>query len=277
MVSGIGIGLRMELAGDLLERRPPEVEWLELHPENYLERGGRYRALLKRAQDAYPLVTHGLTFGFCSSERADPAALSRLREFLRGVEAPWHSDHLCVATSGGAFFHDLMPVALSEETLRHATARVLEAKDSLGLEIAVENISYYAPSGADEMDEATFVSRLCQEADCKLLLDVNNVYVNSRNHGFDPRDWLAAIDPARVIQIHVAGHLLRSDGLRIDTHGESVCDDVFEFLEETLGHTGDVPVLLERDGNFPPLDDLLEEVRRLSELRDRALKRRDER
>lgn len=272
-VKGIGIGLRMELARALLDRKPHEIDWLELHPENYLRRGGRYASVLAEARSHWPFVTHGLTMCFGSVVPHEPEYMGPLARFLAELEVPWHSDHLCFAGAEGAFVHDLLPIPFSEEAAKAVVERIDEAQHALDRPIAVENVSFYAPSKLDEMDETSFIGEVLERADAKILLDVNNVYVNSRNFGFEPRSWIDRVDPKRVVQIHVAGHLVRDDGFRIDTHGEPVCNDVYELLEYTLERIGPRPVLLERDGNFPTLDALLEEVRRLRAIYDRAEKK----
>lgn len=266
MLSGVGIGLRMELAKELFERSPKNVDWLELHPENYIERGGRCATLLKTAQDRWPIVSHGLTMGFGSTTPFDPEYLRTLRSFLSEIGTPWHSDHLCFPGAGDVFAHDLLPLPLNEEAIKTAVARLEEARDALGVELAIENVSYYAPTDQDDMDEASFVAEILERADAKLLLDVNNVYVNSENHGFDPIPWIEKIPAERVVQIHVAGHLVQQDGFRIDTHGEPVPDPVYDLLDFTLKQMGPKPILLERDGNYPPLDELLGEVDRLQSI-----------
>jgi uncharacterized protein (UPF0276 family) len=190
---------------------------------------------------------------------------------LRDVGAPWHSDHLCFAGVDGVFAHDLLPMPFNEDTAKSCARRIEEARDATGCaDLAFENVSYYAPSPRSETDEVSFCLDVLERADCKMLLDVNNVYVNSKNHGFDPRAWIDRIPSERVVQIHVAGHLVRRDGFRIDTHAEDVADDVYDLLEHTLRRIGPKPVLLERDGNFIPLDELLAQVRRLSEIYERA-------
>jgi len=269
-ITGVGIGLRMEMAQELLDSRPQEVRWLEIHPENYMNRGGRYPSLLKKALEKWPVATHGLTMGFGRAEPFDREYLSTLRTFLKDVGSPWHSDHMCFADADGVFLHDLVPIPHNEEAARTAARRMEEAREALDITLAVENVSYYVDSERSETDEVSFVCDVLERADSKVLLDVNNVYVNSRNHGFDPRKWIDQIPADRIVQIHIAGHQVRTDGFRIDTHAESVCDDVYELLEYTLQRVGPKPVLLERDGNYPKLDELLDEVRRLESIYTRA-------
>jgi uncharacterized protein (UPF0276 family) len=259
-VTGIGIGLRYDLATELLERQPDTVSWVEIHPENYLDRGGRYQEMLELARRDWPVVTHGLTTCLGGVELVDDRYLRQLGGFLRGLEIPWHSEHLCLGAVGNRFFHDLLPLPFTEEAVLTASQRLTEVRDAIGTPLALENVSYYASQGSDGLAEADFVVEVLERADAKLLLDVNNIYVNSRNFDFDPKAYIDKIPKQRVVQIHVAGHYVRDDGLRIDTHGEPVPDDVYSLLDYALRRVGPVPVLLERDNNIPPLDDLLAEV-----------------
>jgi uncharacterized protein (UPF0276 family) len=259
-VTGIGIGLRYDLATELLERRPDAVSWVEIHPENYVDRGGRYQEMLELARRDWPVVTHGLSTCLGALEPFDANYLRQLGTFLSEFEIPWHSEHLCLGGVDGHFFHDLLPLPFTEEAAAVASRRLTEVRDAIGTPLALENVSYYAPQGADGLEEADFVVEVLEQADAKLLLDVNNIYVNGRNFGFDPKAYIDKIPKERVVQIHVAGHHVRDDGLRIDTHGEPVPDDVYELLAHTLRKMGPVPVLLERDNNIPPLDTLLAEV-----------------
>ena len=269
-VHGIGIGLRYALAHETLSSDAPEIRWLEIHPENYVQRGGRFRHVLERAQARYPLVTHGLTMGFGAAEPAEAAYVEPLRAFLHELRVPWHSEHLCFSSADGVMLHDLMPLPFTREAVRTAIARVRETRDRLELEIALENISYYADCGKPEMSELEFLLEVVEGADAKLLLDVNNVFVNSKNHGFDPYAYLDRIPKERVVQIHVAGHHVREDQLIIDTHGEPLREEVYALLEHALGRIGEVPVLLERDQNFPAFAELLAEVKRLHAIYERA-------
>src|SRR5690606_18264333 len=235
------------------------------HPENYLHRGGRYPSMLESARADYPVLTHGLTMSFGSPEPFAPEYLASLRSFLRDLEVPWHSDHLCFSGAGGVFAHDLLPIPFTEEAAALAAARLVQARDALDLPLAFENVSYYAAQGTDGLAEVDFVLDVLDRADARLLLDVNNVYVNSKNFGFDPRAYLDRIPGNRVVQVHVAGHKILSDGLRVDTHGEAICHDVYSLLEYTIARIGPKPVLLERDNNVPPLEVILAEVDALSE------------
>lgn len=275
--NGIGLGLRHDLAPALFERAPAEVRWVEIHPENYVARGGKFGAMLERAQETWPIVPHGLSLCFGSTSRFDDGYLSQLRALLDRVEAPWYSDHLCFSSVDGSFLHDLLPIPFSAESVRTVAARVSELRDTIERPVAIENVSYYAHPGPRAglgrkgWDEVDFLLEALDAADAKLLLDVNNVYVNSINHGFDPAAYIDRVPAERVVQMHVAGHFTRPDGIIIDTHGEPVCEGVYALFEHAVAHVGPVPVLLERDQNFPPLDELLREVRRLSEIYDRGV------
>jgi hypothetical protein len=269
-VEGIGIGLRYAMARATFASDIPEIRFLELHPENYIERGGRFRHVLEQARERWPLVTHGLSMGFGAVEPAEDTYVRPLRAFLRELGVPWHSEHLCFSGEGGVMLHDLMPLPLTREGAQTAIARIRETRDRLELPIALENISYYAEAGPSEMAEVDFLLEVLEGADAKLLLDVNNVFVNSKNHGFDARSYIDRMPKERVVQIHIAGHHVRDDALIIDTHGEPVRDEVYDLLEHALRRIGKVPVLLERDQNFPPFDQLVAEVRRLDAIYRRA-------
>lgn len=269
---GIGLGLRHDLANEMFERKPEEIDWVEIHPENYVARGGSFAVNLDKALDQWAILPHGLSLCFGTTTSYDSAYLKQLRGLLDKIDAPFYSDHLCFAGIDGSYLHDLLPLPFNAESVRTVADRISELQDAIGRPVAIENISYYAEplrptAGWSEPD---FLLEVLEGADCKLLLDVNNIYVNSLNHGFDPRPYIDRIPGERVVQMHVAGHMTRKDGQIIDTHGEAVCEGVYELLEYTLERVGPAPVLLERDGNFPPLDELLAELRRLHTIYDRA-------
>lgn len=271
-IEGVGLGLRHDLAAEMLERVPSEVHWVEIHPENYIARGGRFQLNLERAMEHWGVVTHGLTCGVGTASRFDAGYLRQLRELLDRVDAPFHSEHMCFGGVDDTFLHDLLPLPFNQESVRTASERVRELRDAVERPVAVENVSFYAdPADRGGWDEPDFLLEILDGADCKLLLDVNNVYVNSINHGFDPRPYIDRIPRERVVQIHIAGHFTRPDGLIIDTHSESVCESVYDLLAYTIARIGPVPVLLERDGKFPPLDELLGELRRLDEIYERGV------
>lgn len=269
-VSGVGLGLRAPLADAILARAPAALRWLEVSPENYMARGGAYVRHLDALMERYPIVTHGLTLGPGGTDPLDDDYLAQLSAFLRRVGTPWHSDHLCFGSSAGAFLHDLLPVPFTHAAAEHIATRLIEARSRAEVPLVVENISWYAHPGRAELGEAEFISEVLARADVGLLLDVNNVYVNARNHGFDARAMIDALPLARVVEVHVAGHMICEDGSRIDTHGEPVCDDVYALLEHTLHRTGPVPVLLERDQSFPSWERLVEEIERIDAIWQRV-------
>lgn len=267
MLEGIGLGLRQPIANDLFAMAPSCLKWLELHPENYLARGGKYATLLARARERFPLLTHGLSMGFGSLTPFDGEYLRGVRALVRELGCPWHSDHLCFSSVDGVYLHDLLPLPRTEESVAVAVARIVEAQDALGVPIAVEHISYYATPPGSELDEVEHLRAILEGADAKLLLDVNNVFVNATNHGFDPHAFIDRLPLERVVQLHVAGHHVRADGFCIDTHAEPVSEEVFALFAYTMDKLRrPVPVLLERDEQFPAFSALVEELERLDHI-----------
>lgn len=269
---GIGLGLRHPLAEALLQTRPKALTFLEIHPENYVERGGKYPAILEQAQAHWPVLSHGLTLGLGNTQPFEKGYLKALRRFLGGqLKTPWHSEHLCFTEANGRMLHDLLPLPFNASAIRTAVQRIRELRDALEMPIAVENVSYYANLEPPKMSEIAFLLEVLDKADALLLLDVNNMYVNSVNHGFDPWIYLDCIPSERVVQIHVAGHFVRPDGIIIDTHAEPMCEQVYALLEHTLRRLGPRPVLLERDDHFPEFSELLSEIDRLQGIYSRAV------
>jgi uncharacterized protein (UPF0276 family) len=270
-VCGIGIGLRQAFAEALFSAQIPELGFVEVHPENFVRRGGRFQTMLERARERWPVLTHGLTLGFGAVEPAEREYVELLAKFLRSIDAPWHSEHLCFSSVDGVMLHDLLPLPLRKEAADTAVRRIRELQAGLGVPVAIENVSYYAHPGEAHCTEQEFLLDVLERADAKLLLDVNNVFVNAKNHGFDPYAFLDHMPAERVVQIHVAGHSVRSDGLILDTHGAAVREEVYRLLEHALRRIGPVPVLLERDQNFPPFEELAAEVQRLHAIYERAM------
>ncbi len=272
---GVGLGLRWEfidelLAADAETTRP--IDFLEISPENYMRRGGYFPAALSHLAGRFPVLTHGLTMSLGGADPLDAEYLRELRAFLRDVRAPWHSDHLCFGSARGVMLHDLLPLGFTEATADRVAERVRRAQDTLGVPMAVENISFYVHPGARGMSEPEFIARVCDRADCGLMLDVNNAYVNAHNFGFDVDEWLRVAPLERTVQIHVAGHEHFDEGdfvpgasgsIVLDTHGADVCDPVLALLGRVLPRTGPVPIVLERDNNVPPLAGLLAEIERI--------------
>jgi uncharacterized protein (UPF0276 family) len=258
MIGGFGLGLRPQHYTSLLETRP-QVDWLEIISENYMVPGGKPLYYLDRIRERYPLVMHGVSLSIGSTAPLDFAYLAQLKELARRVQPGWISDHLCWTGVGGLNLHDLMPLPYTAEALHHVSARIGQVQDYLGQRIVIENVSSYVTYRSSEMTEWEFIAALTQEADCDLLLDVNNVYVSSINHGFDARLFVDAMPAARVRQLHLAGHSQQGDFL-IDTHDSDVPEPVWALYRHTLQRLGAVPTMIERDGNIPPLAPLLVEL-----------------
>jgi len=275
-LAGVGLGLRWDFLEDALELPSGQIAFFEVSPENYLGRGGYYPASLARIAEHHPIVTHGLTLSIGAIAEPDGAYLAALKAEVTRLGSPWHSDHVCFSSSGGRVLHELMPLKFSRENAVRVADRARRVEDFLERPFALENITYYAHPGKPELSELEFLNEVLARSNAGLLLDVNNAYVNARNHGFDAREFIAGLPLDRVVEIHVAGHEALADGLLLDTHGAPTPDPVLELLEWTLLRTGDVPILLERDNQVPSLSELLAEVRALESVRARALTQRAE-
>ena len=312
-IAGVGLGLRWEFLSDVLEaldatesagagaldgngngegeagageragagagERAAEnlaaIDFFEISPENYMRRGGWYPAAIERVREARPLLCHGLTMNIGGVDPFDAAYMSELRAFLDRIAPPFHSDHLCFSGMGGKMLHDLLPLPFTGAAAAHAAERVREAQARLERPMAVENITHYLPLGRASMAEADFLTEVLERADVGLLLDVNNVYVNAQNHGFDPIDFLERIPLERAVEIHIAGHHVSAEEeILLDTHGSDIIDPVIALLEWVIQRTGPLPVLLERDNNVPSFDHLAAELRQIRAAYDRGIKAR---
>lgn len=267
---GVGVGLRRPHMDEIASRRPP-MRWFEFCPENHMDRGGLSRRRLLAVRDAgYPLVSHGVGLGVGSTDPLDRAYLASLRTLVREAGALWHSDHLCWNRADGRSSNDLLPLPWTDEAVRHTAARIREVQDFLGMPFLIENVSAYAVLPNDGRSEGEFTAAVLEEAGCGLLLDVNNLYVNWRNHGADPTDFLRRIPPGRVGQMHIAGHDDRGD-VCVDTHGEPVRDEVWDLFREALRVTGPTSVLLEWDSSIPTWERLAEEAAKAQAIYDEVL------
>jgi uncharacterized protein len=276
--TGVGLGLRAELMDAVAAGEATgKVAFFEVSPENYIRRGGRLHNLFEVIAEREPIITHGLMMSLGAADPLDADYFADLREFLARHGRSWHSDHLCFSSQDGAILHDLLPLPLDEASARRVAGRIREAQDRLERPLAIENISYYLPVGEPQLSEAEFVSLVCEEADCGLLLDVNNIYVNSKNFGFDVHAMLAGYPLDRVVQMHVAGHSRwdRFD-MVLDDHGAPAEPTVHELMQRVVEQVGPIPVLLERDKQIPPLAELLAEVAALQASYDQALARREQ-
>lgn len=262
-VSGVGLGLRRAFVQEFLDQAPAEVDFLEVAPENWMGVGGRLGRQFRELTERYPFVCHGLSLSIGSPAPLDEDFVRALGRFLDTHQVRCYSEHLSYCGDDGHLY-DLMPIPFTEQAADYVAERIRRVQDILGRRIALENISYYAAPGR-EMDEIDFINAVLEAADCELLLDVNNIYVNSINHRYDPLDFLLRLPAERVAYIHVAGHYQEAEDLLVDTHGADVCDPVWDLLEQTYRHLGVIPSLLERDFNIPPLAELLRETRQIAE------------
>ena len=258
-LQGFGLGLRTEHYSEFIDQQPKNVDWLEVLSENYMVPGGKPLHFLDRIRCDYPMVMHGVSLSIGSSDPLDMDYLGQLRALIERVQPAWVSDHLCWTGVDGLNLHDLMPLPYTEAALRHLTGRLQQVQEFLGQPILIENVSSYVAYQADEMSEWEFIPALAMRSGCQLLLDVNNVYVSSVNHGFDPRDFIDAMPASHVRQIHLAGHEDHGSYI-IDTHDHPVCDKVWDLYAYTLQRLGMVPTMIERDDNIPPLAELIAEL-----------------
>jgi hypothetical protein len=235
-----------------------DVDFFEVAPENWIGVGGAYGRRFRELTARYPFVNHGLSLSIGGPGPLDLEFLSRVRQFLDEHGILLYSEHLSYCSDDGHLY-DLMPIPFTEAAVRRVADRVGQVQDALGRRIALENVSYYAAPGA-EMGELEFLNAVLERADCQLMLDVNNIYVNAINHGYDAREFLAGVPAQRVVYMHVAGHYVEAEDLRVDTHGSDVCDPVWALLADAYRHCGVKPTVLERDFNIPPLDVLMREV-----------------
>jgi uncharacterized protein (UPF0276 family) len=272
---GHGVGLRAKHFGAYLEA-PPPVDWLEAISENFMAQGGRPVAVLEKVRRDVPVVLHGVSLSIGSVDPLSDRYLDDLAALARRIEPAWISDHLCWGTHGGRYLHDLLPLPYTEEALAHVVARVERVQERLGRQILLENVSSYVAFRDSTMAEWEFLSEVARRADCGLLLDVNNVFVSARNHGFDPYEYLAGVAVDRVGQFHIAGHSDKGRYL-LDTHDHPVPDAVWDLYRGAVRRFGPVSTLVEWDENVPPLERLVAESRRAAAIEAEALARAPQR
>lgn len=257
-----GIGLRAPHHAEFLATRPA-VAFVEVHSENFFADGGRQIEVLDTVRRDYPVSLHGVGLSLGSTDPLSSEHLRRLRRLVERVQPALISEHVCWSSVEGTFLNDLLPLPLTEEALDHMARQVGIVQDFLGRQILVENVSSYLQIDTPQMSEWEFLTQLAERADCLLLLDINNVHVNARNHGFDAQEYLRAIPPARVAELHLAGHSVVNDGaaeLLIDTHDAPVPDVVWQLYQAAVERFGPVPTLIERDAKLPPLAELVAEA-----------------
>lgn len=263
-VAGAGIGLRRALTAEMLEHGIPDaIDFFELAPENWIGLGGKLKRQLREISEQKQIVCHGLSLSIGGPAPLDESLVENTRDFMQEHDVAIYSEHLSYTNDGGQLY-DLLPMPFTEEAVFYTAERVKRVQDIIGARMALENVSYYL-TPKNELAEAEFVRAVIEEADCDLLLDVNNVYVNSVNHGYEPMDFIRAMPADRVSYLHIAGHYVEPDGLIVDTHGAAVIDPVWSLLKETYELIGNRPTLLERDFNIPSLQTLMDEVEMIRE------------
>ncbi len=257
-VQGAGLGLRRAFIGSLADDVPPEIDFMEVAPENWIDVGGQLGRQFHKISEQIPVVCHGLSLNIGGQAPLDEAFIRRVKQFLDLHNIPVYSEHLSYCADEGHLY-DLMPIPFTEEAVHYVAERIMRTQDIIGQRMALENASYYAAIGK-EMEEIEFVNAVLEEADCLFHIDINNIYVNSINHCYDAEAFLKALPGDRIIYAHIAGHYVEAEDLRVDTHGADVIDPVWQLLDVAYKHFGVFPTLLERDFNIPPLDILLKEV-----------------
>ncbi|STQ89632.1 MNIO family bufferin maturase [Iodobacter fluviatilis] len=256
-LKGFGLGLRPEHYADFLAQAQP-VDWLEVISDNYLVPGGKPLYYLDKIRQDYPMVMHGVAMNLGSVDPLDFNYLAQIKALAKRIEPLAISDHLCWTGVDGQYLHDLLPIPYTEEAIKHVAGRIRQVQDFLGRRLVIENASTYLEAQAD-LQEWEFISAILQEADCQLLLDINNIYVSSRNHGFDPQRYLQAIPRQRIAYLHLAGHTDHGDHC-IDTHDQPICAEVWSLYTQAISQWGAIPTMIERDANIPALPELLAEL-----------------
>ncbi|MGV6818434.1 MAG: HvfB family MNIO-type RiPP peptide maturase [Thiotrichales bacterium] len=257
-VSGVGLGLRREMIDDLLAERSAPIDFMEVAPENWIGLGGKYKKQLRHFSERYPFVTHGLSLSIGSPAPLDESLILQIKDFIAEHQIKCYSEHLSYCSDDGHLY-DLLPIPFTEDAVKYVADRIRRVQDLLEQRIAMENVSYYA-APHQELDEITFINAVLEEADCDLLLDVNNIYVNSINHRYDAEAFLKALPGDRIAYAHIAGHYEEAEDLRVDTHGADIIDPVWDLLDTAYAHFGVFPTLIERDFNIPPLSVLQREL-----------------
>jgi uncharacterized protein (UPF0276 family) len=263
-VQGAGLGLRRPLADKLMADPPTDVDFMEIAPENWIHVGGALGKKLRFFTERYPFLVHGLSLSIGSPAPLDEQLVRDIKDFMAEHNIRMYSEHLSYCGDDGHLY-DLMPMPFTDDAVRYVAERVRRVQDILEQRMALENVSYYAPSDSS-MTEKEFLLAVLEEADCDLMLDINNIVVNSINHKYDANDFLTDMPAERIRYFHLAGHYVESEDLRIDTHGSAVDSAAWQLLADAYRQFGPVPTLLERDFNFPPMEELLDEVRAIKKL-----------
>lgn len=265
---GFGLGLRTKHYHTILDERP-KVDWFEIITEDFLVPGGRPHYYLDKIRAHYPIVMHGVSLSIGSTDPLNMEYLSKVKALIERIQPAWVSDHFCWTGVQNINLHDLLPLPYTEEAIQHVVERILRVQDFLGRRILLENTSSYITFKASTLTEWDFINEVIRRADCYVLLDINNVFVSSFNHGFDPQEFIKKIDAERVQQFHLAGHTNLGDHI-IDTHDEPIIDPVWDLYQFALQRFGPVSTMIERDDNIPPLADLLKELGQAKAIAERV-------
>ncbi len=257
-VHGAGLGLRRSFLSQVVDTPPTNVDFYEVAPENWMTMGGRNGKQFRQMTERFDFVCHGLSLSIGSSDPLDEAFVASVRDFMNLHGIKIYSEHLSYCSHNGHLY-DLMPIPFTEDAVKHVASRIRQVQDILGEQMAIENVSYYAAPG-QEMEEIDFFNAVVSDADCLVHLDINNIYVNSINHGYDAEGFLRAIPAERIAYAHIAGHYVEAEDFLVDTHGADVIDPVWKLLGKAYEIFGVFPTLLERDFNIPPMAELLQEV-----------------
>lgn len=270
-ISGAGLGLRRALLPGLADLSEGAIDFLEVAPENWIGVGGRFGRQFRAISERFPMVCHGLSLSIGSPAPLDYQFLKDLRSFLDEHKIGVFTEHLSYCSDDKGHLYDLMPIPFTQEAVTYVASRIREVQDALQRRIGIEHVSYYA-APAQVLSELEFVNAVLTEADCDLLLDVNNIYVNAINHGYDPLEFLQGIDGDRTVYVHIAGHYVEAEDLRVDTHGSAVIEPVWKLLDAAYQRWGVRPTLLERDFNFPQMLELIAEVSRIRSAQQSAVR-----
>jgi uncharacterized protein (UPF0276 family) len=270
-LTGAGLGLRRALLGPLQAYDPEiigdAISFMEVAPENWINVGGQRGKAFRHFTERFPFVCHGLSLSIGGPSPLDQTFIRQVRQLMDEHHIHAYSEHLSYCTDDGHLY-DLMPIPFTEEAVKYVAGRIGQVQDMIGQRMAIENVSYYAATATD-LSEIDFINSVISEADCDLLLDVNNIYVNSVNHRYDPIEFLQALPGDRIAYGHIAGHYNEAEDLIVDTHGASIIGDVWDLLDKAYEIFGVFPTLLERDFNIPPVKELLTEVQQIKDIQDK--------
>ena len=268
LVTGVGLGLRRDFFDEILQTPDFEIDFLEIAPENWLRFGGRMGEQLRTLSERYPFTCHGLSLDLGGPHALDEQYVKDLKEFFAFHEVRYFTEHLSYCGDSGHLY-DLMPIPFTAEAVHYVAERIKRVQDILECKIGIENVSFYAMPSS-EMTESEFINAVVSEADCGLLFDVNNTFVNSINHKYDADKFMESMPTERMMYLHMAGHFDEAEDLKIDTHGQDVKPQVWALLDRTYEKHGVIPTLLERDFNIPPLDELMVEINMICQAQRKA-------